>query len=202
MTVPFLEDLKLIILNNPIFLKQAKETIPPAGKRFIQYLKNPSDTTILLINSCGIEIPLSNEYYKVLRNVSEIIDYPEAEEIELKGWIIRRLASEQIEIREDALTVFLDYLNGDQARMDNELEKIISFAKHDGIITKETIRLLVPEDVTNAVFKLIEALISKNFEKVESIYQQIFANTKDISGMIALVTNKFKELFTDRKSVV
>ncbi len=44
-----------------------------------------------------------NEIYKTLRNVARIIDYPEPEEIEIKGWIVRSFDSNNIDIKDDAL---------------------------------------------------------------------------------------------------
>ena len=49
-TLPFLEDLKIIILRNPTFLT-TKGDLANDAKNFIKYLKNPVETSIIIINA-------------------------------------------------------------------------------------------------------------------------------------------------------
>ena len=70
-TFPLLEDIKVLILKNPTFLNKSKEELSPDAKALIKYLKNPSETTVLMIDAANIKISQSNEIYKVLKNVDE-----------------------------------------------------------------------------------------------------------------------------------
>ena len=97
-TIPFLEDLKIIILRNPTFLTTKGELANDA-KNFIKYLKKPVDTSIIIINATNITPNPSNEIYKALKNYAMIIDYSDSEEIEIKGWITRTAAYRNIEIK-------------------------------------------------------------------------------------------------------
>ena len=66
-TLPFLEDLKIIILRNPTFLT-TKGEIANDAKNFIKYLKKPVETSIIIINATNITPNPSNEVYKALKN--------------------------------------------------------------------------------------------------------------------------------------
>lgn len=196
LTIPFLEKQKIIILRRPRFLKNVHQDEKNSVKEFIKYLKNPIETTILLIDATNMNISNTNEIYKTLKNTAFIVNYDNSEEIEIKGWIIRTLALNNIEIRDDALNLFLDSVNGDQTRMEHEIDKLISFGIHDGIITTEDIKTLVSQDVNKEIYSLIKEIIKKDTVKVNSIYSKLASNTKDVMGIIALISSTFRELLT------
>lgn len=198
-TVPFLEDLKIIILKNPKFLTKTNTTSKEDTKAFIRYLKNPVDTTILMIDATNTIIAQSNEIYKMLRNVAKIIDYPEPEEIELKGWIVRSFDSNSIDIKDDALNLLLEYIGDDQPRLATEIEKLTSYIRKGGTIRQSDIRLLVSKDVSNEVYHLIKAIIQKDLDQTYAIYSNLITHTKDALTIIALISNKFKELISTYK---
>lgn len=198
-TVPFLEDLKIIILKNPKFLTKTNTTSKEDTKAFIKYLKNPIDTTILMIDATNTVIAQTNEIYKMLRNVAKIIDYPEPEEIELKGWIVRSFDSNNIDIKDDALNLLLEYIGDDQPRLATEIEKLTSYIGKGGTIRQSDIRLLVSKDVSNEVYHLIKAIIQKDLDQTYAIYSNLITHTKDALTIIALISNKFKELISTYK---
>lgn len=197
-TLPFLEDLKIIILRNPTFLT-TKGDLANDAKNFIKYLKNPVETSIIIINATNITPNPANEVYKVLKNYAMIIDYSDSEEIEIKGWISRTCAARNIEIKDSAINLFLEYINSDQVRMVNELDKIMNYVNDGGIIDEQVVKLLVTKDLSKEIFNLIKAIISKDLIKTNKIYQTLAIQTKDIGGVIAMISNSFKDLLTTAK---
>ena len=197
-TLPFLEDLKIIILRNPTFLT-TKGDLANDAKNFIKYLKNPVETSIIIINATNITPNPANEVYKALKNYAMIIDYSDSEEIEIKGWISRTCAARNIEIKDSAINLFLEYINSDQVRMVNELDKIMNYVNDGGIIDEQVVKLLVTKDLSKEIFNLIKAIISKDLIKTNKIYQTLAIQTKAIGGVIAMISNSFKDLLTTAK---
>ena len=197
-TLPFLEDLKIIILRNPTFLT-TKGEIANDAKNFIKYLKKPVDTSIIIINATNITPNPANEVFKALKNHAMIIDYSDSEEIEIKGWIARTCASRNIEIKDSAINLFLEYINSDQVRMVNELDKIMNYVGDSGLIDEQVVKLLVTKDLSKEIFNLIKAIIAKDLIKTNKIYQTLALQTKDIGGVIAMISNSFKDLLTTAK---
>ncbi len=195
-TIPLFEDLKIIILKKPIFLTKSSDIPKDDIKAFIKYLKKPVDTTIIMIDATNCNIHQANEIYKMLKNVAKIIDYPDPEEIELKGWIVRSFDSQNIDIKDDALNLLLEYIGDDQPRLAQEIEKLTSYIGKNGIIRTSDIKLLVPKNVNNEVYNLIKAIIEQDLTKVHLIYDNLINHTKDSMTIISLVSNKFKELLS------
>lgn len=197
-TIPFLEDIKIIILKNPEILTH-KVDMTSDVKSFIKYLKNPSMTSVLIIDATNYSLADSNEIYKALKNYSVIIDYSNSEEIEIKGWITRTLDSRNIKIKDSSMQLFLDYINCDQVRMVNELEKMMDYVGKGGIIDDDIIKLLVTKDLSKEVFNLIKAIVKKDAGLTNEIYQNLAIQTKDVFGIISMISNSFKDLLTTLK---
>lgn len=195
-TVPFLEELKIIILKNPKFLTKSATSTKDEIKAMLKYLKNPCDSTLLIIDATNTVINQSNEIYKMLKNVARIIDYPDPEEIELKGWIVRSFDANGIDIKDDALTLLLEYIGDDQARLSQEIDKLSSYVGKGGTIRKEDIKLLVPKNINNEIYLLIKAIINHDLALTNQIYDNLITHTKDSLTIFSLISNKFKELFS------
>lgn len=195
-TVPFLEELKIIILKNPKFLTKSATSTKDEIKAMLKYLKSPCDSTLLIIDATNTVINQSNEIYKMLKNVARIIDYPDPEEIELKGWIVRSFDANGIDIKDDALTLLLEYIGDDQARLSQEIDKLSSYVGKGGTIRKEDIKLLVPKNINNEIYLLIKAIINHNLALTNQIYDNLITHTKDSLTIFSLISNKFKELLS------
>ncbi len=195
-TVPFLEELKIIILKNPKFLTKSATSTKDEIKAMLKYLKNPCDSTLLIIDATNTVINQSNEIYKMLKNVARIIDYPDPEEIELKGWIVRSFDANGIDIKDDALTLLLEYIGDDQARLSQEIDKLSSYVGKGGTIRKEDIKLLVPKNINNEIYLLIKAIINHDLALTNQIYNNLITHTKDSLTIFSLISNKFKELLS------
>lgn len=195
-TVPFLEELKIIILKNPKFLTKSATSTKDEIKAMLKYLKNPCDSTLLIIDATNTVINQSNEIYKMLKIVARIIDYPDPEEIELKGWIVRSFDANGIDIKDDALTLLLEYIGDDQARLSQEIDKLSSYVGKGGTIRKEDIKLLVPKNINNEIYLLIKAIINHDLALTNQIYDNLITHTKDSLTIFSLISNKFKELLS------
>lgn len=195
-TVPFLEELKIIILKNPKFLTKSATSTKDEIKAMLKYLKNPCDSTLLIIDATNTVINQSNEIYKMLKNVARIIDYPDPEEIVLKGWIVRSFDANGIDIKDDALTLLLEYIGDDQARLSQEIDKLSSYVGKGGTIRKEDIKLLVPKNINNEIYLLIKAIINHDLALTNQIYDNLITHTKDSLTIFSLISNKFKELLS------
>lgn len=198
-TVPLLEDLKVIIIKNPTFLGKTKEDNSKEYKEFIKYLKKPCEYTVLMIDANNFKINQANEIYKVLKNQALIINYDETQEIELKGWIIRNFATNNIEIREEALNLFMEYLNNNQVRMEQEIDKLISYVGRGGIVTVKDIKHIVPKDLSNEIFNLIKAIVDHNHIQISNIYKELTSNTKDVMGILGMISSTFVDMITITK---
>lgn len=198
-TIPFLADYKVLIIKNPHFLTEQKETIKPEWQMLINYLKKPVETTILIIDAIGYEIASNNEIYKMLQKVAYIKDTQKLDDIEFKGWIVRLLPDEQITIRDDAIECLVEYVKHNYVRMEQEIKKLASFVGRGGTITSNEVKALVNKDLDGDIFQFIQAIVQQNQPLMMKYYQDFKHSTQDIMGIIGLVSKTFRELLTTLK---
>lgn len=198
-TIPFLADYKIIMIKNPNFLTDKKATIKPEWQLFLEYLKKPIDTTILIIDAIGLEIAANNEIYKLLQKVAYIKDTQKLDDIEFKGWIARLLPEEQITIKDDAIELLVEYVKHNYLRMEQEIKKLANYVGKGGIITKSDVISLVNKDLDGDIFQFIQAIILQDQPLMLKYYQEFSNNTQDMIGIIGLVSKTLRELLTTLK---
>lgn len=196
-TIPFLQEQKILILRNPKFLQTVN--ITNDLKEFNNYLNHPNPTTIIIIDATNININPESLVYKTLIKKASIIDIKRLEDIEFGGMIVRKLSLNGVTIRDDALKLLLSYLNHDLIRADNEIEKLSLYAGIGGVITSSDVELLVNKDLEDDIFNLAKAIVTKNRTTILKIYNELALNTNDTLGLLGMISKAFIELLITSK---
>lgn len=198
MTIPFLKQNKVVIVKNPTFLASVKTPIKHDTKILIKYLKNPSSTTILMIDAVGINIDKNSELYKTLQKCAYIIDVKELDLIECKAWVKRSLAVNGASIGDEALNLLIEYLNGDLLRMEQEIAKLAGLRCNDRV-TEQDIRNLVSKSYEDDIYTLIRAITQKDRIMIAQTYKRISESVTDVMSIMGLVSKSFTDLYTTLK---
>ena len=196
-TIPFLQEQKILILRNPKFLQTTNVTNDL--KEFNNYLQKPNPTSIIIIDATNININPESLIYKTLIKKASIIDIKRLEDIEFGGMIVRKLSLNGVTIRDDALKLLLTYLNHDLIRADNEIEKLSLYAGNGGVITSNDVELLVNKDLEDDIFNLAKAIVTKNRTTILKIYNELALNTNDTLGLLGMISKAFIELLITSK---
>jgi DNA polymerase-3 subunit delta len=199
MTIPFLEDQKIIVIRNPRFLTDEASPINHNIDSFIKYLKNPCDTTYLIIDASNMKLSLNQKAYKALRNVAVITETKPLDDVEIKAWVVRLVEKEGASIKEDAILRLIEYVDRDMVRMKNEIGKLTNFVGKGNTITVDEVDSLVCKDLDGDIFELIKAIINKDKIKTLNLYHNLSKSTQDIMAIIGMVGRSFNTLLTTSK---
>ena len=198
-TIPFLAETKVIIAKNPTFLTNQKSPMKHDTKTLIKYLKKPVDTCVLIIDAVGIKIDKENPVYKELQKTAYIIDTQDLDDVEYKAWVIRALAKEHVEIKEDALVLLTEYVKHNLVRMEMEISKLIDYVQPGGKVTIKEVELLINPDLETDIYSLVRTMIEKNKPEAIRIFHDMNQNTQDTVGIIALIGKSFQNLLSALK---
>ena len=198
MTIPFLKQSKVVIVKNPHFLSSVKTSIKHDVKILIKYLKNPSATTILMIDAVGINIDKNSELFKTLQKCAYIIDVKELDIIECKAWVKRSFAVNGTSIGDEALNLLIEYLNGDLVRMEQEIKKL-SALRYNDRVTEQDIKNLVSKSYEDDIYALIKAVTQKDRVSIAEIYKRISESVTDVMSIMGLISKSFTDLYTTLK---
>lgn len=192
--MPFICDVKAVILKNPLFLSSEKSLLPDEKKQFLKYLERPMESTIFIINAA--KITPDERKAEVKRLMSDnIVNYSkELTEIEMYGWIKRQAALNNMMITDEAVKEFYGYVGKNLMNAKNELDKLFAYARDEGIITVDVVSTVVVKEIQNDVFALSNAIIGQDRPQVIAIYQELIQNGYDSGYLFNLISKSMREL--------
>lgn len=193
LTPPFLGEKKVVVIRNPLFLETEKAGHNQNLKIFTQYLNNPMEETLLIINASGIKVNDKLEIVKLLNKVSNVVNTNGISEVEFSGWLQRECEVEGVKIDPNALSLYYKASGSDLESAKNEIDKAINYVGKNGLITKAIANELISKNSLTDVFSLTNAIVEQNKTKAFEIYLELTRYEKDVSVLVNLITKSLKD---------
>lgn len=208
-TLAFGSEKKLIVLKDYLGLKSKQKK---DGKKEVELEKDsPSDYDLLDIKDlsddvCVLfivygDIDRRKKIYKDINKLGSVFAFKKINKKDLKRWIERFFTNEGKEIgnREiEYLIQSIGYLDPNSAmnlyHVQNEMEKILSYAEEEKNINMNHIKALVTEPLENNVFKLIDACMDGEIPKALNIYSDLLMEGKSSYSIIGLIAWGIKNI--------
>ncbi len=77
----------------------------------------------------------------------------------------------------------------------NELDKLMLYNFESRVITRDSISLLVDENINDTVFSLVNAILKNDSNRAMKLYYNFVDNGMDISQIVAVIANQIRLLF-------
>lgn len=149
---PFGDNYRIIVVRDYI-AKDKKEL-----KILENYLENPMQTSILIfLNLSG------TNSLKDIRGLMQV-DCSKLDEKVISAFVKNTLAKNNIASNEEAITSLIRFCANDMTRITGELEKIVAYTLGTGVMTKDTVKLLVTEDREYQSYELAQYLAKNDRE--------------------------------------
>lgn len=183
-TLPFLSERRLIIIENSEFFKNQNN--------LADYMKNfPNTTYTIFVEN---EIDKRNRLYKYVKSVGTISEMNGLDENNLKLWIVSLLKSSNKKITNNTLTYFLNQVGTNMLNIQNEIEKLICYCIDEEVITKDAIDNVCITQITNEIFKMIDAIANKQKQLALKLYYNLIALKERPLSILFLITKHFNQL--------
>ena len=156
-TIPFFADKKIVILQNPAFIIDNKSADKNDLDKIITYLKNPSDSTDLIIY-VEKTTAVNQSAIRQLTKYIKVEKYDTLDEEQFKDLVIKDLNEAKIKIDKRALELLLKRLPNNVENWKNELQKLEIYGN---VIDQQAIDELITRQLEKDSFALTNA-ISKN----------------------------------------
>ncbi len=217
-TFPFGTEKRLVEVRNPEILRSKgrgreededeeeneDEKASAPGKDaqpFIEVLQNLDDTVCLLLLSYG---SINKKRKKLLDEVKKhgaVLEFNRVERDELAQWIKKTLGKSGKNIGPRELNHFISstgYLdkNGSKTLYDleNEIKKLTGFMGNSTEVTIEHIEAIVPRNIENDIFKLINACYEKDTGRSLRIFNDLLLEGETTLGVLALLSSQVKNM--------
>lgn len=191
-TIPFLVDKRIIIAETESLFKTKNDFDEDLLKKVITYLEKPLESTYIIFKTRSTD--KTSKVFNVVKNYHTYKKIESLDSKDLANMIVQRLSSEEVSINGDAKDELLNRCADNAERIDNELEKLLSYKDKGEIVTKEDIELLVANDIERNAYEIIKAILHGNKELAFREYSKLIESKVDAITVINLMSSRLREV--------
>lgn len=184
-TMPFFADRRLIVVENSGFFKYA---VPELA----DYIKDMPETVCFVF--VENEVDKRGKLYKNVKDKGRVTELGRQDDKTLLYWVAGNVKREGRQIKESTVRYLLSRVGNDMANLENELEKLFSYALERPEITAEDIDAVCTVQVTNQIFSMVEAVAMKQQKKALDYYYDLLALKEPPMRILYLLSRQFKLL--------
>ena len=202
MTLPFLADKKGVIIRNCSFLSDKKNASKEEIDALTRYIDYFNPTTLLVLLAPYERLDSRKNIVKYLNKNIEVKEFKITSKSDsIYDFIKDEVAKNNITIDPLALTQFVNRIGNDSTLLENELNKLITYALDKGRITSDMIYEVVIKDIDDNIFELVNAVVDKEVNKCIDIYQDLKSIKIDPVWMLGTISNKFQEILYTKELI-
>lgn len=183
-TLPFFQDYRVIVLEDTKLFKSANE--------FADYLPSMPKSTILVF--AEKEVDKRNRLYKYVQKNGLAVEMTPMKASDTKKFVAVKLRDCGKKIRESTAEYFLEQVDHALNNIENELEKLIAYTYGREEVTREDIDAVCSVQVTGQIFKMLDAVASKNRGETFLLYHDLLALKESPMSILYLLTRHFNIL--------
>ena len=151
------------------------ETLPMGNDYRLVVLVNPSSEVVKFLNayddaeSSTVVACVNAEKL----TVGETIDCTKLDRADITKYILHYLSKVKLSIQEQALDYLIDATNSDMAKIVNELNKLVSYALNEDVITMSMVTNLVANSNEYAIYTLTNAIDNKDYATYQKVLSEM-----------------------------
>ncbi|MGI6608753.1 MAG: DNA polymerase III subunit delta [Erysipelotrichaceae bacterium] len=206
--IPFLSANRVVVLENPKFLtvqsdiKENEETDAKTQEKedreflrqkvfvdkIIEYLKNPNETTTLIIIFDSLETP-NKKFIDMLTPFLKHEKFELLNENDFKKLVKTDLLDNNVSIDNPAFDELLLRLPNSIENWKRELEKL---KLYPDAVTLEVIENLISRPLEDNVYEMTNALFSNDLSKALGVFNDLTVNRIDVFSLIGLIASTLR----------
>jgi DNA polymerase III subunit delta len=210
--MPFLSPRRVIIIKGLLQRFESRERSAPARKNgqesagelgeMAACLKGLPESTIVALVDTPEEPrknPLKNNpLYKLLADQADTIYFPALNPRQLFQWVQDRAAARGGSISRQASDVLLELVGSDLFTLNNEIEKLTTFATGRMIEEKDVHSLVAAAQERN-VFNLVDAMMDNQAGRAEQILEDLLKHGQTAQAIIGALARQVQSLLIIRE---
>ena len=183
---------KVVILNSCSFLSTNKKRgiIPQDDELLIKYINDPNPLNTLII-ICD-KPDDRKKVNKLLKQKFILIE----ETLNIKEKIKNALGEFKMDDR--TIDYLISYLNNDNTKILNEINKLKLYKDTDNVITKDDIDKIVVRELTDDIFTLINLIVKKDIKNAINLYKELTSRGEDITKIVIMLNDQFRLIYISK----
>ncbi|MTW84128.1 DNA polymerase III subunit delta [Virgibacillus dakarensis] len=196
-TYPFFGEKKLIIVNNPVFLKAKPDKLPFEHDLAVlqQYLETPADYSVVVFIAQYEKIDERKKISKLLKKNGAVANCSPIKEQDVSKWINDQANQLKIVIEQDAYEILEGEISTNLYLLKNELAKLALYVGEGGTITREIAERLISHTSNSSSLRLVDAVIERDIYKAMTIYKDLEKMKEEPIALVALLAFQFRTIY-------
>jgi len=190
-TYPFGSQKKLLIIKNFENLNNKKQ--------LANYIKDTSESSVLIIANYGEISSTNSEPYKSLKAKNYIFQARELKGKDLQKWVASRAGKLGLKINSETLQILIEIVGEDKSLLEMQLQKIKTFLKERDEITHTELKNLSSATREYSIFDLLNSLGKGNAADSYKVIDNLIDNGKDLVFIINMLTKYFVVIAQSRE---
>ncbi len=186
LTLPVGEGKRLIVIRD------AQKLNPSVKERVIEYLKNPSQTSCLIL--WAPKVDLRKKFYTTIEKQGESVIFYPLRNRELSLWIRNYLFRRKQKISVDALDLLMERVGNNLGEMAGELEKLLIHIEKRREINLKDVESLVGAVKTYTIFALTDTIGKKREKDALGILSRMMDEGTSATEILYMVVRQFRFL--------
>lgn len=194
-TFNLFSDTKLIIVNDANIFTSSNDILTD---KIINYLNNYNNKSYLVFTLLSDKIDNRKKITKVMSDKGNIINLNK-KEVDT-NYIISYLKENGYQINMSDARMILNKVGNNLFSINNELDKLMLFKLEDKVIDKNSIDLLINENIDSSLFALVDSITNKDKDKMLKLYHECLLESDPIM-IINMLANKYILLYQVKRLI-
>lgn len=196
MTLPFLGENRVIVLENPLFLTgdTKKMKIDHDLDALMTYIENPSPTTILVIEAPYEKLDKRKKMVKLLESKGTTYEFNQISDKDLFHLLKEEANDYKVTYSEQAHERLLALVGFQVAQLVSEIHKLSLFVGEGGEIARDDVDQLATRSLESNVFDLVDHVMRGRLEKALFLLEDLYKQKEEPIRLLALVMRQVRLL--------
>lgn len=186
----FSEDKAVIFECSNIFATKEIEL-----EQLEKYLTNPNEKTHLFLIIENETLDERRKIVKLIREKYKVFEFNKLKNNDIEKYIINSFKNEGYLISTSALNRFISNIGSNTSLIYTEIDKLKLYKIEDKKIEEEDVIKVVKKEATTDVFKLVDAVLNNNKEKILLFYKDLISSGEEEIKLVILLAGEFRLLY-------
>ncbi len=191
-TVPFLGERRLIIVKGLLTRLESTDE-KELEEEIKEYLKRLPETTRLIFLE-DKSLSRGNTFLKLAKSDGRgyVREFPQLSEGNLDRWIEGRVRAKGGLIEPSATKELVDFVGNNLRLLDQELDKLLTYADGARPITLEDVHLLVSYVREKKVFQMVDSLGKREVGEALNLLQELLEAGEHPARLLSMIVRQFR----------
>lgn len=191
-TIPFLSEVKVILVRNAGFLSTAAALPEADQNRLLDYFKSSCKETVLILSGDFEKMDSRKKLVKAMNKLVECIQCNHMETPQFHAYVRQACQKNHLNLDKMAMDELLSRLLPDLQNFQNVLAKLMLYPEP---LDQKSIAKLVARPLEDNVFELVDAVVQSDLKKAMHLWRDLQVINTDPIGLVSLIGNQFRLLY-------